>query len=354
MKKLFGVLGILLIGAIAYLLLWPVPIEPVAWQPPEAPELAGKYAPNTKLSKVEWLAKDVATGPEDVAVDTEGRIYGAFDDGTIRRFAADGSQAEIFADTQGRPLGLAWSPDGSLIIADADKGLLAARTDGSLRKLADSANGLDFGFADDVDVAADGTIYLSDASSKFGMEHVMADIIEHGGNGRLIKYEPVADEASVLLDGLQFANGIAVGPDEAYVLVNETGAYRITRYWLKGPKKGQSDVFFDNLPGLPDGVSFNGKDIFWVALYSPRSSDLDKMADKPWLRKLVYRLPESVQPKPVKHAFVLGINTNGEVVHNLQDNADDAYAPITSIEQVGETLYFGSLLRAAIARMPAP
>ena len=354
MGKFFGVLGILIAAAAAYLLLWPVPFEPVAWQAPEAPGLTGKYAPNDKLSQVEWLAKDIAAGPEDVDVDNQGRIYGAYADGTIRRFAADGSQPEIFADTQGRPLGLAWSPDGSLVIADGLKGLFAARTDGSLRKLSDSANSLPFGFADDVDVAADGTVYLSDASTKFGMDTVMADILEHAGNGRLIKYEPVADEASVLLDGLQFANGIAVGPDERYVLVNETGAYRITRYWLKGPKKGQSDVFLDNLPGLPDGISFNGKDMFWVALFSPRSSDLDNMADKPWLRKIAYRLPDALQPGTVKHAFVLGINLDGEVVHNLQDKSANAYAPITSAQQVGEMLSFGSLTQPAIARMPVP
>ncbi len=354
MKKLLCVFGIVIIAAAAYLLFWPVPFEPVAWDAPKAPGLSGEYAANSKLADVEWLAKGVAAGPEDVDVDSEGRIYGAFEDGKIRRFASDGSQPEIFADTKGRPLGLAWASDGSLVIADAVKGLLAARSDGSLRKLADSVNDQPFGFADDVDVAADGTIYLTDASSKFGYETVMADILEHGGNGRLIKYEPLADEASVLLDGLQFANGIAVGPDERYVLVNETGAYRITRYWLKGPKKGQSEVFIDNLPGLPDGVSFNGKNIFWVAIYAPRNPELDYMADKPWLRKIAYRLPEALQPKPVKHAFVLGINTDGKVVHNLQDKADQAYAPITSAQQVGDTLYFGSLSQPAIARMPAP
>lgn len=354
MKKLFAVLIVLIIAAAAYLLLWPVPIEPVAWQAPKAPALQGPYAPNQALADVEWLARGMAAGPEDVDVDKQGRIYGAFADGKIRRFAANGSQPEIFADTQGRPLGLAWSPDGTLVVADAIKGLLAVRTDGSMRQLADSANGVDFGFTDDVDIAADGTVYFSDASSKYGANEATTDILEHAGHGRLLKYEPLADKVSVLLDGLQFANGIAVGPGERYVLVNETGAYRITRYWLKGPNKGTSDVFIDNLPGLPDGVSFNGKDTFWVALFAPRNAALDYMSDKPWLRKLAFRLPTPLQPKPVKYAFVLGLNEQGEVVHNLQNGAKDAYAPITSVQQVGDMLYFGSLSQPAIARMPAP
>jgi sugar lactone lactonase YvrE len=55
------------------------------------------------------------------------------------------------------------------------------------------------------------------------------------------------------------------------VLVNETGAYRISRYWLTGPKAGTHDMFIDNLPGLPDNLAFNGSNRL-VALYAPRSA----------------------------------------------------------------------------------
>ena len=34
----------------AYLLAWPVPINPGAWMPPIAPELTGVYAQNSELS----------------------------------------------------------------------------------------------------------------------------------------------------------------------------------------------------------------------------------------------------------------------------------------------------------------
>lgn len=354
MNKFFGLLLILVVCAAGYLLLWPVPIEPVAWDAPQAPALADKYAENDKLADVETLARDAAKGPEDVAVDPEGRIYGGFADGTIRRFANDGTDGEIIADTGGRPLGLAWAPDGSLVIADAVQGLLAMRPDGSLRTLADGAGGTPFGFTDDVDVAADGTVYFSDASSKFGHHQVMADILEHGGNGRLLKYEPVADRVTVLADGLQFANGVAVGPDERYVLYTETGAYRVGRYGLSGSRAGTREVVIDNLPGIPDGISFNGRETFWLALYAPRNAMLDYMADKPTLRKIVHRLPEAVQPAPARRAFALGLSPDGRVTHNLQHKGKDAFAPITSVQQVADTLYFGSLSQSAIARMPAP
>lgn len=352
MKILLALLLVLIVSAGGYLLLWPVPIDPVAWDAPRAP--AGGSGHDDQLAAVEWLARGAAIGPEDVAVDTRGRIYGGFADGSIRRFAPDGSAGEVLVDTGGRPLGLAWAPAGSLVIADAMRGLLVLREDGSLRVLARGANGTPFGFADDVDVAADGTIYFSDASSKFGYHEVFAAMLEHGGHGRLLKYEPIADRVTVLLDGLQFANGVAVGPDERYVLVNETGAYRITRYWLQGPKAGTSEVWVDNLTGFPDGISFNGKDLFWVALYAPRNAMLDAMSDQPWLRKIVYRLPEFLQPAAAHRAHVLGLALDGSVVHDLQDAGKHAFAPVTSVQQVGDMLYLGSLSQPAIARIPVP
>jgi len=42
------------------------------------------------------------------------------------------------------------------------------------------------------------------------------------------------------------------------------------RYYLKGVKKGQSDIFIDGLPGYPDNIRSNTKGGFYVSLYKPR------------------------------------------------------------------------------------
>lgn len=354
MKRLASFILVFVVAAGAYLAFWPVPIDPVAWTAPVAPELEGRFAVNDALAGVERIGAGIAVGPEDVAVDTRGRIYGSYADGRIRRFSGVGGNAEVFANTGGRPLGMTWTHDDSLVVADALRGLLTVRPDGEVQQLADGAAGVPFGFTDDVDVSSDGTIYFSDASHKFGPDDVMADILEHGGNGRLLRYDVVSGETEVLLDGLQFANGVAVGPDDRYLLVCETGAYRIVRYWLKGPNAGQHEVFIDNLPGFPDNVSFNGDNTFWAAIYAPRNQAIDFMSDKPWLRRIAYLLPEALQPAPAHHAFVLGFDVNGRVDFNLQDLSAAAYAPITSVKQVGNVLYLGSLTYDAIGRLPVP
>jgi sugar lactone lactonase YvrE len=168
MKKIILALVLLLALALAYLFFWPVPIEPVAWQAPPAPKLEGQYAVNDYLAGVERIGEGAGIGPEDVDVDAQGHIYGAYADGRILRFDAQGNLLDTFADTGGRPLGLDFAANGMLLVADAKKGLLAIRPDGGLRVLSTEANGVPYQFTDDVDVGPDGMIYFSDASDKFG------------------------------------------------------------------------------------------------------------------------------------------------------------------------------------------
>ncbi|EKF74814.1 hypothetical protein A11A3_06265 [Alcanivorax hongdengensis A-11-3] len=352
MKKIIALS--ILVALVAYLLFWPVPIEPVAWQAPKAPALEGDYAVNQKLAKARILAQGSGTGPEDVAIDDNGNLYVGYEDGRLVRLDADGTHPDLITNTHGRPLGLDFAPDGTLVVADGYKGLLRVNVQsGASQVLTNSADNTPFGFTDDVDVASDGRIYFSDASSKFGPAMKgRDDIIEHAGHGRLLRFDPATGTTEVLLDGLQFANGIALSENEDFVLVNETGSYRISRYWLKGDKAGSHDIFIDNLPGIPDGVSANGQGTFWLALFSPRNAALDAMADKPLLRKVAYRLPEFLQPQPVHHGFVLGLDEQGQVIANLQDDSKGAFSPITSAEQKDGILYLGSLTEDRLAAYP--
>jgi sugar lactone lactonase YvrE len=346
---------VLLLAGLAYLLLWPVPVAPVAWTPPPAPAYAGPYAANDALARAEHLGVGVGEGPETVTPDAQGRMVVGYNDGRVERYAADGRSHETLVNTGGRPEGHTYDAQGNLIIADALKGLLRLSPQGKLETLSTQAEGLRFGFTDDVAVARDGAIYFSDASSKFGPAMVgLDDVIEHGGHGRLLRYDPASGQTTVLLRGLQFANGVTVGPDDAYVLVNETGNYDVLRYWLKGDKAGAHEVFIANLPGLPDGICFNGRDTFWLALYAPRDPLLDALAGLPFLRKIILRLPHALIPPPQRRGFVLGLDLNGKVVRNLQDPSPQSFAPITAAKEANGMLYLGSVIRSEFARMPVP
>ena len=348
--KLLKALAVLVLLIVGYLLLWPVPIEPVAWTPPP---LAAS-TPNDHLrgiQRIEPVLPDFA-GPEGIALDAEGRVYAGLNDGRLLRLAADFSGCTLLDNTGGRPLGLAVATDGSMLIADAHRGLMLLSGGGELRTLSDRADGKLFGFTDDVDITHDGhQAYFTDASARFGYGHHMEDLLEHGRSGRLLRYDFDTHETQTLLQNRAFANGIALGPDEAYVLFAESWEYKLTRYWLKGDKAGQTDTFIDALPGFPDNLSFNGRDRFWIALYSPRDALLDRFLPQPFVLKIVARLPEFLRPKPAKVAHVIGLDLDGKIVADLQYAGDDAYGYITSVEERDGWLIFGSLSNTALGRI---
>ena len=350
MKKLLLVLILVLGLVILYLLIWPVPISPVAWNPPPAPALTGLCQQNSLLSPVERISLGEGFAPEDVAIDSENRVYAGMDDGRIVRLQADGARHEVFADTRGRPLGMIFDANGYLIVADPIKGLLSIARDGTVSVLSTASDGVPFKCTNDLDVGADGTIYFTDASNKFPLTNYKADLLEHRGNGRLLAYDPRTKATRTLLKDLSFANGVAVSPDGSFVLAVETGAYRIHRVWLSGPKAGQSEIFIDNLPGFPDGISSNRRDKFWLALVTPRDKTLDRLLPHPYFRKVVMRLPTFLQPGPKRYSFVLGLDGNGRVVDNLQDGSQQCYAQIANAVEHNGSLYFGSIGESTVGR----
>ena len=352
LKKRLGLGVVLIIAlAVAYLLFAPVPINPGAWTPPVAPTLTGQYQQNTRLAPVQKLSLGDGHKPEDVALDADGKIYAGFEDGRIMVLQPDGTQPRVFANTGGRPLGLIFDQSGNLIVADAIKGLLSVNKAGEIRVLAADADGARFMSLNDLDIGADGTIYFTEASQRHPMSQFTADLLEHQPNGRLFALSPQDQKPRTLLKGLYFANGVAVSPDQSFVLVAETGKYRIRRVWLKEPKIGQDDIFIDNLPGFPDGISSNGSDKFWLALVTPRQALFDQtLLPHPFLRKVAIRLPKFLQPAPQRYSFVLALDQSGRVIENLQNGSPDCYAEIANVVERNNTLYFGSIAEDTIGR----
>jgi sugar lactone lactonase YvrE len=355
MRALSRMCAVAGVAMLAYLLAWPVSIEPLAWTPPPNPGFTGAYAVNDALAEAELLLENVGRGPEDVARGPDGKLYTGFNDGRIVRFDPDTpSDVEEFANTGGYPLGMQFAPNGHLVVADPLKGLLSITPEGSVSVLADSVDGERMLFVDDVAVAADGSIWFSDASQRFGVHDGVELMLERAATGRLLVYDPQARQAKVRLDGLSFANGVALGPGDAFVLVNESLAYRVRRLWLTGEKAGTDDVFIDELPALPDNISFNGRDRFWVAHFLPRSGVTEMFADKPLARKAVYRLQRLLpEGEPTLHGFILGLDLDGNVVANLQDTTGHVGFTTSANEYDGH-LYIGSFVMPALARVPVP
>jgi len=346
--------------AMLYLLAWPVAVEPKAWQAPAAPDYGGDFIVNHALAKYTALDMAGTTGPEGVLVDDRGVVYATTDQGWIVRWPPGSVEAERWVKLPGRPLGLTQGEGDGLWVADAFAGLFLVHADGTLEhvvsEVQDRGETTPVLYANDVTVAS-GKVYLTDSTQRFGARAFnstykasLADILEHGTTGRLLEYDPVSGTTRVIMRGLSFANGVAADPGGNFLLVNETAAYRVWRYELQGADAGTAKVLIDNLPGFPDNIMAGRQGRFWLGFTSPRLPIVDKLADKPFVRKMVERLPAFLRPGAKHYGHVLAISGEGEVLANLQD-PDAAYPLTTGVFETDDYLYVSSLIAPHLARL---
>jgi sugar lactone lactonase YvrE len=326
-------------------------ISPRRWTPPAAPANAGRTAATTRMVVERRIAAG-GHGPEDVVFDRDGQVLAGLADGTIVRFDPAAGTRSVVGSTGGRALGLEPCADGSILICDHDRGLLRMSAAGAVEVLVDTLDGRPLTFASNVVQGPDGTIWFTVSSRRWDFEHYLGDFIEHSGTGLLMRRDPDG-AVTVLRDGLKFANGLVLAPDGSHLLVAETAGYRISRYWLTGPKAGTVEPFADNLPGLPDNLSLGGDSLVWAALVAPRNRLLDRLLPLPgFLRVLVWNLPEAVQPKPPIVGWVMAFDLSGRLVHDLRTD-DGSYGFVTGVAEYQGTVVVGSVEADGIAVVSA-
>lgn len=318
-------------------------IEPQVWRAPTAPKASPARLPPLTVVPVNGV------GPEDVLVD-KGHVFTGVDDGRILRLTPDGRRLDLIAETRGRPLGLEWYPDGRLLVCDARRGLLlVSRQTGDIEVLV--PRGPDLRVCNNAAVAEDGTVYFTDSSSRFDLDHWKADLLEHSGTGRLLRRTPDG-QVDVLLNGLFFANGVALAPDESYVIVASTGSYRLDKIALPS---GEHTTLADNLPGIPDNIALGSDGLVWIALASARLPVLDlALRLPPVLRKAAWALPERMQVKDKPVVWVRAIDgADGRVVHDFRSVRPD-YHLVTGVREDDGIVYLGSLEERAVAYFSLP
>ena len=364
MKKIVLTIVAILFLLAAYLTLWPVPIKPVSWNAPMPPGYVGFHAVNTKLANLNIISLGKEEGPEHIAIGKDGKLYTTVASGNILRMNPDGSAQEVFVNTGGRVLGFDFDASGNLIAADVNNGLLSISPDKKITLLTDKVNGDPIRYADAVVVAKSGKMYLSDASARFApkdwggtFEASVLDILEQSSTGRILEYDPANKTTRIVAKGFSFANGVALSSDEQTLFVNETGKYRVWKISVSAKDldifipSDQAEVLFDNLPGYPDNLmrGLNGK--IWLGFAKPRNLTIDKLAAKPFMRKLTLRLPRSMWPLPKSYGHVIAFTEDGKVVADLQDPSG-AYPETTAVTETADRLYVQSLHAKGLGWMP--
>ena len=172
--------------------------------------------------------------------------------------------------------------------------------------------------------------------------------------GRLLTYDFKTGKTEIVLDGLHFANGVALAEDESFVLIAETYRYRVQKYWISGPKAGQTEIFAENLPGYPDNITRAPDGGFWIALVNGRDKTLDKLMPSSFMRKLVFRIMKLIEFEPLwEETWALYLDQNGKVVHALDARHSDIYA-VTNVKEKNGLLFLSSLQNNALGIIPSP
>ena len=363
--KILAAFGILLAAAVAWLCLWPVPAEPRAWSAPMPPGYTGPHAPNKALAGLRSIDLAEEFGPEHLALGPDGKLYAAMTSGALLRMDPDGGNRQVFANTGGRVLGFDFDKSGRMIAADAMKGLLAITPDGKVQLLADRVTPEDpVRYANSIVVAPDGVVYFTDASGRFAprdwggtYEASVLDILEQAATGRVLAFDPATATLRVVAYGFSFANGIALAADGRSLFVSETGRYRIWKVDTAArdvdvhSESSQVQVFLDNLPGYPDNLMRGRDGRIWVGLFRPRNPAADKSSGRPFVRKVLLRLPRSWLPVGEPYGHVFAFDESGRIVEDLQDPSG-VYPETTGATETGDRLYIHSLHARSIGWLP--
>lgn len=342
---------IFLIGILLFtMIIQSCAVQPKAWSPSATPQLEGVLKENDLLKNIEKIDIGSWYGPEDIATDSLGNLYCGvhisktdFTSGRILKITPEG-EITTFCNTNSWITGLHFDKAGNLIACDTKRGLISIDSKGKITILADEdENGNKFLIPNDIDIADDGMIYFSNTSSQynFSTENARKIILEIKPDGGLYQYNPNTKSVTTLIDHSFFGNGVAVSQDNDFVLMVDLAKYRIVKYHLKGIKKGQVETFMDNLPGFPNGISRRKDGSFWLGFTTIRDNSLDKIHPNPLLKKLVYALPNRMQPQQKKFGMMMHISNQGEILKTYYDTTGDFVSEVSSIEERNGYLYFG-------------
>ena len=330
-------------------------------RPSALPNSGSPYALNDKLRNVEVIGLNQIEGPEDVILDRDDNLYcGSRHGDIVKFFGPDHKRSEIFAHIGGHPLGMAFDREGSLQVCVGGMGLYAVSAAGEVRKMTDETNRSSRSiiddarvrFADDLDIAPDGRIFFSEASIRYESQDWAVDGVECRPNGRVICHDPRTGETRTVLRNIRLANGICMASDGQSLLLNETWACRVLRYWFDGPKAGKVDVVIEGLPGYPDNINRASDGNYWLALVGMRTPVLDLALRRPgFRRRMARRIPMDEWLFPnINTGCIVKIDENGNVLDALWDFGGQNHPMITSMREHRGHLYIGGIYNNRIGK----
>jgi hypothetical protein len=191
---------------------------------------------------------------------------------------------------------------------------------------------------DNLEVSEDGQrIYFSEPFDYSGasVDDALDEAIALAPNGRLWRYDVEMRTTRLIAEGFHFINGVLYDlhpgqPREESVLVTQTSLFRLTRFYLRGPKAGRNEVVLDGIIGLDDGMDRDATGRIWLALFSNRTALLTWVHEHAWIKPLLMRVPARLLMALPQKTGVLVVSPDGRTPLYSALYDGDALASVAS------------------------
>lgn len=198
--------------------------------------------------------------PECVAIHSDGSLWCGGERGQVFRLDPQGRELQQVATTEGFCLGLAFDAQARLYICDL-KEACVFRLDpgtGRLERFAEGAGGHRMRSPNFPVVDGRGRVYVSDSHGF------------HDPGPGIFRFDPGGAGELWYGETIDFANGLALTPDESFLYVVESFAGRIFRVPIdEGGRAGPREEVA-HLPGaVPDGIVMHPSGNLYVGCYEP-------------------------------------------------------------------------------------
>lgn len=355
------------------------PINPEEFTLKDIPKFEGNLAQNDLLTKAQRILVDQVYGPESLAIHPKtNRVYASMRTGLICEIEIKNDEAKIVSALRltnavdcdgsyssfpkcGRPLGLRFAEDGTLVVVDAYLGLFSINFKkekvftlftATTEVVNDPTRPTRY--LNDLDILPDGKIVISESSTKFDDRDFMLDMLEHRPNGRLLIYDPKTGEVRTLLSGLYFPNGVQVVSGK--ILYSEMGMARIMMVSLSSDN---TVPLIDTLPGYPDNIRLGKDGHLLIAIPQLRSESDNYYAQRPTLRGFLAKVlsPQAIaaliDTLNTPYGLVIKANArNGAIITSYHDPSAKTISDISiAIEDHQGNILLGSDINYFIGKL---
>jgi hypothetical protein len=324
------------------------------------PAMDGALSPNDRLDALAPVG-DPIPGADDVVEGNDDAIYVSGGNKVFRLSGEGYARREVFASFDGNAGGLAFHPDGRLLVCVAGRGLVAVEAGGRQSWLAGELHCLT-----SVVASPDGTIFLTDGTTAFAPGDWSRDLMAKNRLGRLLCCGADLSAPRLLLGDLAYPNGLAIASGELWF--TEAWSHRVSRAPINGREIGRALPVIGNLPGYPARLSPISGGGFWLSLFALRTHLVEfVLREDEYREEMIRTIPPSLWVAPAlstsnhchepmqfgsikalgiekpwapprSYGLVARIDEHGDPIESLHSRVGGRYHGITAAREVAQGL----------------